>query len=312
MASIDSLRPEQRAVLSLVLEKGRGYADIAVLLRIDEAAVRERAHSALDTLGPRDGTPPPPRRREMIGDFLLGQQSESEAKRTREYLEGSAAGRAWARVLAAELRELAAGQLPEIPVEAAAEHRAAPASPRPGSSTAAAPPARPPVSRRGGAFLLGGLVVVAGAVVAIVLSTGGSSHRHTSSGGGATGATGASGPAPKILAQINLNPPVASQGQRGAAQIVQEGSTNVLAIEVQGVKQPGRFAYAVWLYNSHTSAQRLGFVQQVSGGRFQVGTPLPANYGQYRAVIVTQETSSAGGRPGPIVLSGAVPGHTLH
>src|SRR5205807_611635 len=46
--SLDSLPADQRAVLQLVLQRGRSYDDIAALLSIDRAAVRQRALGALD------------------------------------------------------------------------------------------------------------------------------------------------------------------------------------------------------------------------------------------------------------------------
>jgi hypothetical protein len=52
MASLDSLPADQRAVLQLVLQRGRTYDDIAKLLSIDRTAVRQRALAALDALGP--------------------------------------------------------------------------------------------------------------------------------------------------------------------------------------------------------------------------------------------------------------------
>ena len=58
MASIDTLPPDQRAVLDLVLQRGRSYDDIARLLAIDRAAVRARALAAFDELGPDTGLAP--------------------------------------------------------------------------------------------------------------------------------------------------------------------------------------------------------------------------------------------------------------
>jgi hypothetical protein len=117
MASLDSLPADQRAVLQLVLQRGRSYEDIAELLSIDRAAVRQRALTALDTLGPRTGVPE--QRRALITDYLLGQLSDDVRDQTRDRLAESPAERAWARVLASELGPLAKGSLPEIPVEAA-------------------------------------------------------------------------------------------------------------------------------------------------------------------------------------------------
>ncbi|HEY3728771.1 MAG TPA: sigma factor-like helix-turn-helix DNA-binding protein [Solirubrobacteraceae bacterium] len=118
MASLDSLPADQRAVLQLVLQRGRRYEDIAKLLSIDRDAVRQRALTALETLGPR--TALPQQRRALITDYLLGQLSDDVADQTRERLAESPAERAWARVLASELGPLAKGPLPEIPVEAGA------------------------------------------------------------------------------------------------------------------------------------------------------------------------------------------------
>jgi hypothetical protein len=117
MASLDSLPADQRAVLQLVLQRGRTYDDIAGMLSIDRAGVRERALSALDALGPQTGVPA--ERRALITDYLLGQLPARVAESTRDRLAESPAERAWARVIASELAPLAANPLPEIPVEAA-------------------------------------------------------------------------------------------------------------------------------------------------------------------------------------------------
>ncbi len=51
MTDLHSLPPDQRAVLSLVLDRGKSYGEVAEMLGIPESAVRDRAHSALDALG---------------------------------------------------------------------------------------------------------------------------------------------------------------------------------------------------------------------------------------------------------------------
>jgi hypothetical protein len=51
MTGLDSLPPDQRAVLSLVLDRGKSYGEVAQMLGIPESAVRDRAHRALDALG---------------------------------------------------------------------------------------------------------------------------------------------------------------------------------------------------------------------------------------------------------------------
>src|SRR5436305_11730982 len=121
MASVDSLPPDQRAVLELVLRRGRTYDEIAQLLSIDRAGVRERALSALDSLGPEADVPA--ERRALITDYLLGALPPRVTEQVRNRLGQSAAERAWARVIAAELEPIASRPLPEIP-------SGAPASPR--------------------------------------------------------------------------------------------------------------------------------------------------------------------------------------
>ena len=52
MARFDDLPADQKAVLQLVLRQGRTYGEIAGLLKISTEAVRDRALTALDAVGP--------------------------------------------------------------------------------------------------------------------------------------------------------------------------------------------------------------------------------------------------------------------
>jgi hypothetical protein len=233
MASIDNLPPDQRAVLQLVLQRGRSYDDIAGLLSIDRAAVRQRAHAALDALGP--GTRVDPERRAQVADYLLSQQTEAEAAQTREHLASSAGERAWARVVASELSPLASAGLPEIPAEGAPDVQPPPVEPVPvpptpaarlppppapdqpdapqepaaprGSRRARAPRPEPafdefpdertrgdrPVSRRGGATLIAVAVVVIVVIVIVVASGGGGSSKHSTTNAGGGSTTAPAG-----------------------------------------------------------------------------------------------------------------------
>ncbi|HKO28902.1 MAG TPA: sigma factor-like helix-turn-helix DNA-binding protein, partial [Solirubrobacteraceae bacterium] len=116
MASLDNLPPDQRAVLQMVLARGRSYDQIAKMLQIDRADVRQRALRGLDALGP--STRVPAERRESITDYLLGQLTPGEQDETREELARSPSERAWARVVASELQSLTEDPLPEIPAAA--------------------------------------------------------------------------------------------------------------------------------------------------------------------------------------------------
>ena len=140
MASLDSLPGDQRAVLQLVLGRGRSYDEIARLLSINPDAVRERALAALDALGPP--TPVPAADRMRICDYLLGQLPEADVPAVRDLLDHSAGERAWARVLSSELAPVASGPLPEIPLDTGAAPPAAPA-PQDAPAPQPAPPPQP-------------------------------------------------------------------------------------------------------------------------------------------------------------------------
>jgi hypothetical protein len=115
----------------MVLARGRGYDQIAEMLSIDRAGVRDRALAALDAIGPE--TSVPDGRRQLITDYLLGQLPKRVADRTREELGSSPTERAWARVVASELAPLASGPLPEIPAGAVEPSEVKPADAEPGA-----------------------------------------------------------------------------------------------------------------------------------------------------------------------------------
>lgn len=210
MSSIDSLPPDQRAVLQLVLQRGRSYDDIAGLLAIDRSAVRQRALDAVVGLVPAGGAQPT--EPGLVTDYLLSQLSGPVAQDVHGLLRSSQGDREWAQAAAAELSKLVGSPLPEIPVAGAplgADIRSvdepAPAPERiepepvvePELSAGPEPPVYEPApvldresqprtldeyprtSRRGGAILLGAVaaVVVVVVVVAILLITGGSSSK---------------------------------------------------------------------------------------------------------------------------------------
>ncbi len=225
MASLDSLPPDQRAVLQLVLQRGRSYDQIAQTLSIDRGAVRERALSAFDALGPQ--TRVAPERRALITDYLLGQLPPRVAEQTRERLAELATERAWARVLASELASLAKEPLPEIPVDTSrrsllsAPEPPAAAVPAVAAGSGSEPPsqtpsdrgggdpdqAAPASSRRGGAILLGLGVLVAIIVVVIVLATsGGSGNKHNTTTSTAVASTPLSTPTTATTATTATTP----------------------------------------------------------------------------------------------------------
>ena len=369
MASLESLPADQRAVLQLVLQRGRSYDEIARLLSIDRAAVRQRALAAFDALGPQTGVPP--QRRALITDYLLGQLPPRVSEQTRDRLAESANERAWARVLASELAPLTPESLPEIPVEGglladgdgagrelegglapADEQAGEPVARRRGPRVFPAPTfgreepggvgvgepgvgepagvgaterARPQFSparrssRFGGAVLLTGAAAVVLIVLIALLSSGGSSPKHTSTGTThAKAPTTATSPATtstaaRVVAQINLLPPVRGGKAAGIAEILKQGATDGIAIVAQNVPPNSTHppdAYAVWLYNSPSDAHILGFVNPGVGanGRLSTAGGLPGNASRYRQLIITLETQANPHAPGRIILQGALTG----
>jgi hypothetical protein len=338
MGSIDNLPPDQRAVLQMVLSRGRGYDEIAKMLQIDRADVRQRALQALDALGP--GTRVPSERRALITDYLLGQLPARVEEETRDQLARSPSERAWARVVSSELQPLAEGSLPEIPAAFDGEGDAPrapgdrPEVPVPAGAPAASEPEPPrarapraiyqPSSRRGGAILLGlvGAVVI-GVVVFLIVNSGGSSHKSNSASAAATSAsttpastsTTACNPATSTtacpVAQINLRSPT-NRSTLGIAEILKKGNTTAIAIVAQGVPANTKHnAYAVWLANSpaDSHAVRLGFVNPGVGknGRLQTAGGLPGNASNYSQLLVTLETKPNPPQPGTVVLQGQFP-----
>jgi hypothetical protein len=327
MASIDTLPPDQRAVLELVLRRGRSYDQIAELLSIDRAGVRERALAALDALGPR--TRVPAERRALLTDYLLGALPEPVAEDVRRHLGESAGERAWARAVGSELGALSESPLPEIPGEAesrsAAPVGAEAAQPEPVAAPAAAGapgPARPSSRLGGAALLVGGAIVVIAVVLVLVLSGGNSTHKPAvnasrpaaATPAGTTGATGATGTtgSTRVLAQINLKPPSGGK-QVGVAEVLQAQGKVGVAIVAQGLaanaKRPPN-AYAVWLYNSPSDSRILGFVNPPVGnnGRLQTAGGFPTNASHFHQLLISLETQSNPKTPGTIVLQGQLVG----
>jgi hypothetical protein len=60
MTRLDNLPPDLRATLSLLVDRGKSYAQVADLLGIPQQAVRDRAHAALDALADDQDDPSAP------------------------------------------------------------------------------------------------------------------------------------------------------------------------------------------------------------------------------------------------------------
>jgi hypothetical protein len=302
MPRFEELAPDQKAVLQLLLKQGKSYGDIAGLLRLDQASVRERALDALDALGADapGAADLPPERQDELADHLLLQQSASERRASRTFLEGSAPGRAWARTVAGELRPVGGDALPEIPAEPAEVAAAFDAL---DERTAAREHQRS--SKLGGILVIGLVVAIIAVVAILVLKKGDSpSTSAATTTAAATSATGTSGAAGSLAdQQINLTAPSGGSKKALGVAIVQQGG---LALQAQGV--PASTLYKVWLWNTASDALPLGYAKYDAKTKRIAGSlqSLPAEAASYGNLVITRETSTTATKPGTVVLRGAL------
>jgi Sigma-70, region 4 len=309
MARFDDLPADQKAVLQLVLRQGRTYAEIATLLKISDAAVQNRALTALDAIGPSGLDGLDDERQDEIGDYLLGQQPASERAATRDFLEASQSGRDWARAVAAELRSAGvAGEdgLPEIPADAGEVDEAFDAL----HARRAARAEQQRSSRLGGVLLIvAAVIVVVGAVLLLTGVIGGGDDNNDRAAATTTTSTGTgSNPASTatVEQQINLNPPGGGRRPLGVANIVAQNGRR--AIAVVGQDLPASNHYVLWLKNG-SGTKFLGFFQAVTSsgtdkGKLQGIVAAPTDLTSYTDMIISRESSSSPRTPTTVVLTG--------
>jgi hypothetical protein len=307
MGSLETLNDGQRAVLQLLLGKGKSYDEIARLLHSDVGAVRRRAQAAVDALGPDNSDVPDDRRKE-IADYLLGQQTASQRAATREYLEGSPAGRGWARSAATGLAPFADDDaLPDIPAEREEVAQAFDALDR---RTARQEEVQRS-SQLGGRLIAAGLGVVVAIIIILVVSlTGGDgSATGTSATTGPTATTDSLGGSAGIALQGTLQPPTGTNSTaKGEVAIVYFSQSGRWRLALAATSLPPSStrgsAYGVWFYTSPKQAQFLGFPAKAVGpdGKLQTVADLPANTPQYHEVLLTSEATRSPTQPGTVVL----------
>src|SRR4051795_2851958 len=112
-SAFDRLAPDQRAAVELVLREGRSYGELADLLGMPEETIRARARNGVIALAP---DLLPPTRAGEIADWLLGQQAEAHAARTRALLLDDPSAQKWAATVADPLRGVPGGEsVPALP-----------------------------------------------------------------------------------------------------------------------------------------------------------------------------------------------------
>jgi len=307
MATLEDLTAPQRAILGLLLKQGKSYDEIATLLKSSTGSVQGRAREAVQALGA--GTPDVGAdRRSEIADFLLGQQSASRRAATREYLEDSAPGRAWARAVAGEMRSIGGDNLPEIPSEPAEVDQAFEAM----RSRTRRREEVEKSSQLGARLLFG----AAGLIVAIVLIVVLGVFSGDDDGGSTPTETTVTRTAPTeqpVAIAEGMMKPADGTGGAGSGQmgIIQYPSRNLfkLLIAAKGLKAaPSGAAYGVWLYTSKADSAFVGFPKSKvdSKGELQVVADLAAETKTYREVLLTLERVEQPTKPGEVVLRGVL------
>lgn len=313
---LDALAPDQRAVLQLVLQRERSFAQIAELLGISEDAVRARAHAGLAALAP--GVELPADKVAQVADFLLGQQNGKPRQATRRLLRSSEGAREWAATVAAELEDVAGDRLPSLPAakaEPAVAAKAPRPRPRPRAPEPAAVPAGEPArrsSRLGGALLMGGLAVV---LVPLLLWLFVFKHGDDPKPTAASPTPTATAGQPQEVGQIQLR---GTGGSKATAVMRLFTAQQQLAFTLEGANVPASRqgeAYAVWFVSPGGKSQRLGYAAPVTrdgklgttGPREEDLSKFPQWLASYRQVVVSRDRSQSATKPGPLVLRGTLP-----
>jgi hypothetical protein len=109
-----------------------------------------------------------------------------------------------------------------------------------------------------------------------------------------------------VSAQLPLHSPNPASRSVGVVAVLSEKGKRAFYIEAQHLPATRNFFYAIWLYNSPTSAEALSRSPAVGNNhKLAGGSTLPADAGQFREILLTRETNSHPTRPGRVVLRGA-------
>ena len=316
MPTFDQLPAEQRAIIELVVQRGRSYDQLADALQITPERVRELAVDALIELSPRTAERVEEDRRGQVADYVLNQGSGAESTATRTFLKRSDAARMWVLSLMDSLEHMyEKGSVPEIP-EAEPEERprrrererprererAGRDRPRDREKERPArdrekkereprrdrdrdrarreltPEAEEAVRRRRIAALIGAVLILGAAITAaLVLLIDTEVHE-------------ARAPTTKVIGQLLLEPIEGGSDQnQGIAVVAQRGKDRSLIVQARLRRTGERQAYEVWLYNSDRDAVSLGAQVTDENGNYQGAGRLPAPLERYKFIDVSLE-----------------------
>jgi hypothetical protein len=344
VATFEQLPADQRAIIELVLKRGRSYDSLSDMLAMPSSRVRELARDALVELAPHTAGRVDPDWQAQVADYVLGQQSGAESAATQGHLRRSEPARAWLLSLMDSLDQLYAnGSRPELPEaddrprardrkgreraltvvpsvdddEASDKDDAKANDAKPAAAARApsrgrdrdtlSPAARAVVRRR---RIIGASAVLAILVLAVLLLTGAFSSDKKSSDQASAKSTNttASTPPTQLVGELQLNP-VGNQpaGTAGLAAIAVTGNKTQLAIQAKLPPTKANQAYEVWLYNSPKDAVSIGAQRTDAQGNYSGAGEIPSDFQKWKYVDVSLETIDRNaGHSGTSVLRGAL------
>jgi hypothetical protein len=312
MPTFDQLPAEQRAIIELVVQRGRSYDQLADALQITPERVRELAVDALVELSPRTAERVDQDRRGQVADYVLNQGSSAESTAARTFLKRSDAARMWVLSLMDSLEHMyEKGSIPEIPEAEPEERPRRRERERPRERERAGrergrdrekdrpardrekerepkrdrsrrekltPEAEEAVRRRRIAAIIGAVLILGAAItVALVLLIDTEVHE-------------ARAPTTKVVGQLLLEPQEGSSDQnQGIAVVAQRGKDKSLIVQARLKRTGEREAYEVWLYNSDRDAVSLGAQVTDENGNYQGAGRLPAPLERYKFIDVSLE-----------------------
>lgn len=279
-----ALKPDQRALLQLLCERGQSYSDLAELLGIPPDEVHERARSALAELGGAD-----PDAEVGLTDYLLGQADPIGRADAVRFLQQDDAARELAVEIVTKIQAIAPGaEMPKLPeprgkrrgqaAPAGGEPREAKkATPAPAPKRAAPSPKWPRPVRQSrliaglagaGVLLLFVILGVAGAFSGD--DNGGDTSAATSDG--TTSLDGFDGSTTTIDLQ-----PEGGSGVAGTAGFGVADDTLSVDLDVQGLNpRPSRGqVYVLWLMVTGEAGYPVQIIIPDESGRVSDRLPIP-------------------------------------
>jgi hypothetical protein len=313
--TLDALAPDQRAVVQLVLQRGRSYEQIADLLKISEDAVRARAHAGLSALA--GDVELPADKVAQVADYLLGQQNGTPRDETVALLSRNGAAREWAATVREGLTPL--GDVPELPAAAATKTDRPVPRPRPrtrpvgniepeGAAAASS-------SRLGGALLIGGGVLAIVIVVLFLFVFNGDDDGGGENASADATPTATASATPQAVGQVAFKGTGRASKAEGVFALFLQGQQDLLfAVQMQDMPPTPKGAkYALWLSGPGKRAKWIGDTPDVAKdgvllvqGPRQQDTNFAKDIGSYRRVLLTQERGTDRKQPGQTLARGTL------